>query len=181
MAEYEEVTGTIEVPKNVGIKGFLKAIEALLALPRVQSINIDARGQVEYRHFVREGEGNGPLEVTFDSLMPYAVIRNSRVVELGDPDLNAAVALGQLFNMAAADHLHPVALVGGANTHLWSWYESSTTIAPTSELAFWIAAITCVIGMPYACSRAGSRSTWYCFSKPPMEATSATPGTAVRA
>jgi len=133
MADYEEVTGTVDVPKNAGVKGFLKAIEDILRLPRVQNIAIDARGRVEYRHFLREGEPHRPLEVSFDSLMPYAVIRNSRVIELAEPDLNAAVALSQLFNMAASDHLFPVALVGGANSRLWDWYVASTTVDPSSR------------------------------------------------
>ncbi len=64
---------------------------------------------------------------------------------------------------------------------MYSRSESSITMAPTSALAFWIAAMTLVIGTPYAWSREGSRSTWYCFSNPPMEATSETPGTAVSA
>ncbi len=133
MAEYEEVTGTVEIPKNVGVRGFLKAIEDILKLPRVQSIHIDARGKVEYRHFMREGDPLKPLEIDFATLQPYAVIRNSRVVELGDPDPNAAVAVGQLFDSAAADHLFPVAIVAGANTQFWRWYESTTTIDPSTH------------------------------------------------
>ncbi len=58
---------------------------------------------------------------------------------------------------------------------------SSITMAPTSALALWMALITRVMGMPYPWSFAGSRSTWYCFSNPPIEATSDTPGTAVSA
>lgn len=137
MAEYEEIKGVVEVPKNVGIRGFLKAIEDILKLPRVQGINIDARGKIEYRHYVREGEAHKPLEVDFSTLQPYAVIRNSKVVELGDPDLNAAVAVGQLFDLAAVDYLFPVALVAGANTQFWRWYETTTTIEPGSHEEFY--------------------------------------------
>ena len=64
---------------------------------------------------------------------------------------------------------------------MYSRSDNSITIAPTSLFASAIALITRVIGMPYAWSRAGSTSTWYCFSKPPTVATSATPGTAVSA
>ena len=41
---------------------------------------------------------------------------------------------------------------------MYSRSESSMTIAPTSPFAFWMALITFVIGIPYACSRAGSTS-----------------------
>ena len=133
MSDYEEVTGEVEVPRNVGVRGFLKAIEDILKLPRVQDIHIDARGKVTYRHFMREGEERKPLSVDFESLMPYAVIRNSRVVELLDPDLNACVAVGQLFSMALTDHLYPVAVVGGANTNFWKWLEASTGLIVPSE------------------------------------------------
>lgn len=133
MTEYQEITGTVEIPKNVGVKGFLRALEDILKLPRVQEISIDARGKITYRHYVREGEPQRPLQVDFDTLQPYAVIRNSNVVELADPDLNAAVALGQLFNMAASDHLFPVAIVAGANTKLWTWYAVSTTLSLSSR------------------------------------------------
>lgn len=133
MSDYEEVHGEVEVPRNAGVRGFLKAIEDILKLPRVQDIHIDARGKVSYRHFLREGEERKALSVDFGSLMPYAVIRNSQCVELVDPDLNACVAAGQLFNMAAGDHLHPVALVGGANTGFWKWLEHSTGLVVPSE------------------------------------------------
>jgi hypothetical protein len=143
MAEYEEVTGVVEVPRNVGVKGFLKAIEDILKLPRVQAINVDARGKVEYRHYVREGDAPKPLEIDFETLQPMSVIRNSRVVELGDPDLNGAVAVGQLFSMAAVDHLFPVAMVAGANTKFWSWYEASTTIElPSREELYGVPFLT---------------------------------------
>jgi hypothetical protein len=100
------------------------------------------------------------------------VTRPSSATRTGTP---LAVAPTTTSSMSAMDLRYP------RPRTMCSRSESSTTMAPTSELAFWRAAITRVIGMPYACSRAGSRSTWYCFSNPPSEATSATPGTAVRA
>ena len=143
MADYEERKGSVEVPKNVGIRGFLAAIETILKLPRVQRIEIDARGKIEYKHFVRAGEEVVALdfEDTFDALMPYAIIRNGTVVELVAPDQNAAVAMGQLFSMVAADHLHPVAVVGGAKSSFWNWYERSTGLKLANEEA--------VYGLPF--------------------------------
>jgi hypothetical protein len=126
--EYEELTGTIEVPANVGIEGFLLAIRNILKLPRVQDVHINARGNISFKRFVRKGEGHDPLEVNFDSLMPYAIIRNSMVSELAAPSDNAAVAVAQLFAMAARDHLVPVSFVGGAKTDFWAWLDKSTGV-----------------------------------------------------
>ena len=133
MADYEEVTETIEIPKNVGIKGFTRAIEDILKLPRVQDIHIDARGRIEYRYYLREGESRRPLATDFESLTPYGVMRNGKVTELAAPSKNAAVALGQLFDAAAVDHVFATAMVGGANSKFWDWYKASTGIALLSR------------------------------------------------
>jgi hypothetical protein len=128
MTEYEEVRESVDVPKNAGVQGFLKTVEGILRLPRVQEIRIDARGKVDFRYFLREGEQHKPLEMDFETLLPYSIIRNNKVVELVDVDPNAAVAVGQLFDLAAADHLFPVAFVGGPGSLFWQWYETTTAI-----------------------------------------------------
>jgi hypothetical protein len=128
MAEYEEVEGSIEVPKNVGVTGFLKSIEAILKQSRVQSVSVDARGKVTYRRFVRGGEQAEPLSVDFETLQPHSIIRNSEVLEIPSEQENAAVVVGRLFHRMSVDQLNPVAFVGGANTHLWQWYKGWTGI-----------------------------------------------------
>jgi hypothetical protein len=133
MVEYEEVLESIEIPKNVGIKGFLRAVEDILKLPRVQDINIDARGRVDYRYYLREGEEKKPLGTDFSSLTPYGVMRNGKVTELADPSKNAAVALGQLFDAAAVDHVFATVMVGGAKSQFWDWYKASTGVALLSR------------------------------------------------
>ena len=55
----------------------------------------------------------------------------------------------------------------------------STSLPPTSLLDLWIAFLTDWIDRLYARRRLGSISTWYCFTNPPMLATSDTPGTEV--
>jgi hypothetical protein len=127
--DYKEIEQVIEVPKNTGVSGFLKTIESILKLPRVQNISVNAIGRVTYRRFLKDGESDEVLKVDFESLMPYAVIRNSTVLELAKPSENAAVALGQLFEMASRDQLNPVAFVGGANTNFWAWYAASTKLS----------------------------------------------------
>jgi hypothetical protein len=126
MSDYKEVTETVEVPKNTGIRGFLHVVEGILKRPRVQSVEIDARGKVSYRYFARSGEERLPLSTNFDTLMPYMVVRNGKAVELSDPSPIAPIALGQLFDMVAVDHLYSVAWVAGANTRFWDWYAATT-------------------------------------------------------
>jgi len=135
--DYQEKIERVEIPKSTGVEGFLHAIKAILQLPNIQKIEISGKGEVSYRYFVPKDAkdvATGSLKVSFETLEPYGVIRNGKVVELMSPALNAAVAIGQLFNMASLDHLHPLALVGGANTELWAWYEGTTSIhMPTME------------------------------------------------
>jgi hypothetical protein len=139
--DYEEVKGTVEVPPNAGIRGFLRAIEEVLKLPRVQEIHVNARGNISFTHFARTGEQRQPIEVNFESILPYSIIRNSRVEELVAPNVNAAVAVGQLFGMSARDHVVPVAFVGGAKTAFWRWLDTSTGLplsGVSTEVAFGI-------------------------------------------
>lgn len=132
--DYQEKIEKVEIPKSTGVEGFLHAIKSILQLPNIQKIEVSGKGEVSYRYFVPKDGNASPLKLNFETLEPYAVIRNGKVVELRSPALNAAVAIGQLFNMAALDHLHPLALVGGANTELWKWYEETTSIhPPTAE------------------------------------------------
>jgi hypothetical protein len=143
--DYKEVTETVEVPKNTGVRGFLRVVEDILKRPRVQGIEIDARGKVSFRYFARKGEENLPLRTDFETLMPYMVVRNGKAVELSDPSIHAPTAVGQLFDMAAVDHLYPVAWVAGSNTKLWDWYVRSTNFNPSSREEFF--------GLPFLTDR----------------------------
>jgi hypothetical protein len=140
--DYQEHNEKIEVPKQTGVEGFLHAIKAILMLPNVKRIEISANGEVSYRYFLPKDAKTAPLKVNFESLEPYAVVRNAgKVVELPDPDQNAAIALAQLFNLASLDHLHPLALVGSPNSNLWAWYEETTSVKlPNKES---------LLGLPY--------------------------------
>jgi len=53
---------------------------------------------------------------------------------------------------------------------------SSTRRPPTSLLPLRIASTTVSSGSLYASNAVGSMLTWYCRTKPPIGATSATPG-----
>lgn len=130
MGDYKEVTGTINVPKNTGIEGFLHTIRQLLSKPRVQSINIDARGKVTFKRFVNEDdepENQNNFGVDLESVYPSNIVRNAHVVELIPPSiLPASVIVGLLFDKVSQDKLRPIAFVVGADTCLWSWYQFTT-------------------------------------------------------
>lgn len=117
--------GTVQVPKNTGIPGFLHTIQEILKLPRVQSITIDAKGRVAYRRLVVNGE-RASIDVTFDRVEPYALVRNGPLDEVTSSTANAAVTLASMLDMSCNDGLYPTAFVVGANTTLWDWYVKST-------------------------------------------------------
>lgn len=130
-AEYFD---SIEIPKGSGRAGFLLAIDNILKLPRVQSIQIDAMGKVSYSRILQDGESAVPIVLDFETLSPHSVIRNSFIRELTSTDVdfdleaNAAVAMSCLFAEAAHDRMFPIAFVGGANTIFWDWYTATTGI-----------------------------------------------------
>lgn len=119
--EYLERTDSVTVPKNAGVPGLLKFLGALLhEIPRVKEVVIKHTGQVEYTWYVpKDGSGTKTLEVQFESLKPYAIIRNASIQEVAAPDPVRAVPA--LFNACQNDRLYPICLVTGADTHLWRW------------------------------------------------------------
>lgn len=130
---YTEHSQSMEIPKGTGIEGFLRAVREILTLPRVQDIHIDSRGKVTYKYFLREGEEARALNLEFESLMPYAVVRNGHVEEVLVVNNNAGVVLAQMFARAGADHMYPVAWVGGANSTFWRWFDACMGFKSTSH------------------------------------------------
>jgi hypothetical protein len=128
MPEYREVSQTIEVPRGAGIAGFLKTIEKILRQSRVQEVSINARGHVSYRRFARSDEDDHQIQMEFDSLMPWAVIRNGEIEELNPLDANAAVVVSQMFSASTRDHLHPVAWASRRETPFWEWHGKTTGV-----------------------------------------------------
>jgi len=131
MADYKEMIGTIEVPPNTGVEGFVHALKSILKKSRVQHVEIDARGQVKYRRFIINGEDDGGpnnnFGVDFKSLNPYFIVRNSRIIEFMPPgELAAPVVLGLMFERSSRDQMHPLSFVTGAASVLWEWYRFTT-------------------------------------------------------
>ncbi len=131
MAEYKEVKGTIRVPPNTGLEGFLHTIKTLMKRPRLQGFEVDSRGIIRFRRFAAEGEEDGGpnnnFGVDLEHLEPYHVVRNAQILELVQPpEASAAVVIGLLFDKAAVDQLHPVAFVINTASALWEWYRVTT-------------------------------------------------------
>lgn len=134
MPEYTEHRDQIDVPRGTGREGFLRAIEALLKLPLIQEVKIDARGKVTYMRLLREGETPKPLEVDFETLQPMAVVRaSSKITELTLSADSAGLCLAQLFSAVSQDKLHPIAFIGGANTVFFAWYKATMGIVIDEE------------------------------------------------
>lgn len=124
--ELKEVLSSTRVPAGSGVDGFQRAIGQILKVPRLQEIRISSTGEIQYRHTVREGaEEIRVPEPTYEDLLPYAIIRNSSVVELSIERRRGPLsALSVMFGRIQNEHMSPVAFVGGAGTLFWRWYET---------------------------------------------------------
>lgn len=132
MPTYEEETKTVDVPQGAGIPGLLKVISSLLELPRVQNISID-KNKVSYRRFRKPEEPIQNVEIEFDSIMPWQIVRSRPITEVNIVSINAAVVVGQLFSLASMDGYNPVAFVASPSTKLWAWYTGTTTLVTNRE------------------------------------------------
>lgn len=134
--EYVPESKTKEIPKGVGVDGYLSVVREVLQLDRVQRVEITV-GQVAWTRFKHAGETESIVGMDLDTLLPYAVIRTREVVELveWDPRAGAAAVLGEMFWNADRDGLHPVAFVAHPATHLHKWYnETSGGVLPRDNV-----------------------------------------------
>ncbi len=136
MSQLVEKSGRVEVPKGAGVEGFVRAMRAILRLPRVQSVHINNKGEMEFVRLARPDEEPQSLSVDFESVMPYSIIRNNQLRELAVPQDNAAVALVSLFRQVTLDRLFPISFVGSPASSVWSWFRASNgmEIPETDEL-----------------------------------------------
>lgn len=126
MPDYKLHTETIEVPKGAGRQGFLRVIDQILQLGRVQSVNLDVRGGITYTRYILVEDDLpdiGP-KISFESLMPWACVRNGEVAEISVSLSYPAKAITRMFEKVSAERLYPIAFVTGANTTLWEWLRS---------------------------------------------------------
>lgn len=129
MSDYKEVTEVLEVPAHAGVEGFLLAMRGVLRLPRVTRVEVDASGKVSYTRWMREQEPRKNIEIDFDEVAPFALVRNRDVQEL-EVELpeSASSAISAMFYAAELDHMYPVAFVTGANTVLYDWHRNTTGV-----------------------------------------------------
>lgn len=122
--DYVERTDTIEVPKNTGLPGLFRVLgEMLNEIPRVKEILIKSSGQVRYTWYIPVGATEKALQVHFEDLRPYSVIRNTHLEEVV-PKLPHMV-LSSLFLACDRDRLYPICFITGAETLLWRWMASA--------------------------------------------------------
>jgi len=126
MPEYRKVEHTLTIPKNTGVTGFMRTVESLIKLPRVQAIHIEASGKVTWSRYVADAEEEELPGIDFSDLQPWAVIRNKEVVELPVHTSNAALILGMMLDRATSEGLKPVAFVSGANSVFREWFADTT-------------------------------------------------------
>lgn len=123
--DFKEIQGTVKVPKNAGVDGFLAAMKAILKRPRVQSITVDNRGTIRFSYIGREDERDLPLpDIDFETLTPIAVVRSNEVAEVAEC-FEAPLAVASLFRAVSKEMLFPVAFVTGPGTPFWRWHEKS--------------------------------------------------------
>lgn len=125
----------LEVPKNSGKEGFLSTVRAILKLPLVQRIVIEPT-KVTVTRFVDPNKPIVPVEIDFEGLLPYSVIRNcEKVKEVPDTHVPASLhtAVFSLFTCAQKDRLFPLAFVTGADTVLYKWVYQATGVEPEDD------------------------------------------------
>lgn len=124
--DYQLVQNSIDVKKGTGVEGFLRVIKQILKLPRLQTVTIEAKGKISYDRYIIGSESKEPVEVGYDDLEPYSVVRNGIVDSVEFLSSNPAVVLSLLLDRVVKDQLHPCALVTGANTILPTWFSHGT-------------------------------------------------------
>lgn len=133
--EYHLESHEVEIPKNTGIKGFLYTVEEILKLPRLQTININAKGKVRYERYVADGE-EIKIGLNFEGLEPWHVIRNGEVEELVIHSSNPMSVLADMFDLVSREKFIPIAWVTGANSVLEPWiaYGTGRDVLPRPDL-----------------------------------------------
>ena len=127
MTDYPKIEESVEVPKTSGVSGFLRTVEGIIKLSRVQRIVIDAKGRVSWSRYVSEEEESVPgLRVDYGDLEPWAIVRNRNLEELLIHNASAPLTLAMMLDVAASDGLYPSAFVSGADTIFWDWFADTT-------------------------------------------------------
>lgn len=129
--EWIERKETIEVPRATGVEGFILVLREILMLSRVQGIQIDSKGKIDFTRFVANDDSAPiPLEVDLTTVSPHSLIRNAETVEevTIPPNVSAALAVAMLFKMVSDARLVPLAFATGVQTTFLEWHRATTGI-----------------------------------------------------
>lgn len=126
--EYHPVRKSIDVPRGAGVDGFILAIEKILTKRNIKNINISANGKINYERMICEGEPEEDFEVDFTTVTPWAVLRNTNLVEVKLISDNAAVSIAQLFQEMARDLLNPIGFAISQSSTFRKWHTRTTSL-----------------------------------------------------
>jgi len=126
--EYSIETDSIDVPAAGGIPAYLKVLERVFELPRVQSVLITL-DKIEWTRYRRADEPVVPVDVDLESVQPYGIIRTHEVQEVLLDNLpHPIAALGMLFAKVHMDGYAPILFVTGTQGILPRWYSQHTGV-----------------------------------------------------
>lgn len=132
MSKLSKIQRSIEIPKNTGIQGFLRAIRSVLELPRTVWFQAELKkggAVLSYERYIEEGQEERPPQIDFGSLTPYRLIRLTDIREIAvPPSGDAGRVVADLFRLMAAESLWPLAWVGGQNSTFWAWHSQTTGV-----------------------------------------------------
>ncbi len=118
--EFVRTQSSMNVPKNVGVKGLLRILEALLTeIPHVVRVSLTATGTIEYEWYApKDSLKDDPLTLPatiLDDLTPYQILRKVQIHEL------PGFGVTTLLHACHKDKLYPIGFVTGVRTTLWKW------------------------------------------------------------
>lgn len=123
MTELHEVTERVSVPRNTGVPGFLRTLEAILKLNRVQHISIRVDGTVEYSRYAADGD-TATAEVNFEGLSLRELVVGGQVFEVPS-GVAPHQSVVNAFMAVQLSAMVPVAWVAGEAAVLREWFELS--------------------------------------------------------
>jgi hypothetical protein len=114
---------TINIPENLGVEGFIHGLREVLRLPRVQRVVIEVGHLTFFQTVPKDAAEITPnVNVSFDHLRPYNIIRNAPTRELQYPlTLGASAVLTAMLDVTCLSGYTPIAFVVSVNTTLWNW------------------------------------------------------------
>jgi len=135
--ELELFEETIQVPKHLGVDGFMVLLRKLLVLPRLMNLNIDSRGQLSYKRYVRPGEDGRHVDVEMKTLTPSAILRNGQIDEVPEGDASSAsIVVARMFQAMQDDGLYPVAFVSGTKSVFHEWHSDTCGVKFHKDLVY---------------------------------------------